>query len=641
MNSPSEFEQNEKIKTEIVGSAEEGARIVAREIAGLITNKNSQGESAVLGLATGSTPVPLYRELIRLHRKDGLCFDNVITFNLDEYYPISSNHQESYRRFMQEQLFDHIDIPPEHIYFPDGSIHREVVFDYCRQFEDAIEQAGGIDLQILGIGRTGHIGFNEPGSTRISRTRLITLDRVTRQDAARDFLGESHVPRHAITMGVGTIMEANRILLMAWGESKAEIIAKAVESPVSESVPASFLQEHTNVSFLVDDAAASRLTRIRYPWLVGPVEWHNDLNKRAICWLSSKLDKPILKLVDEEYSENGMATLITDQGPAYPLNIRIFNKLQHTITGWPGGKPRADDSHRPERSEPHPKHVVVLSPEPGNDMLAMGGTLERLENQGHIVEVVYMTSGSLGVPDSAAGKFAKTLVEAAQGLGSDWEAQVAYAKSIIEKIENKDQFGSDSTEIRQLKGLIRRAEAREACNECGIDHDHIHFLDLPFYELGRYRQFNLGEKDITEVEDILERFRPHQIYITGNRANPISVQALCFATFEKAFELVRRKASCHQTGNVWLGSKSPWHQACNVWLYNSDEHRCLPYEIDMAVPLSPLQFAQKEHAVSQHQSQCFQTEMKTKRDRETALLYDQLGLAEYEAIESFQRWSPS
>lgn len=630
-----ELEQKEKIPVGIFTSASEACREVANEIGALIRKKDKAGETTVLGLATGSTPVGVYQELIRLHKEEGLSFGNVITFNLDEYFPIEPEHRESYYRFMQEQLFQHIDIPPENIHIPQGNVARHETFESCRRYEQKMQKAGGIDIQILGIGRTGHIGFNEPGSTRDSRTRLITLDRLTRRDAARDFLGESNVPRHAITMGVGTIMEARKVILMAWGEGKARIIARAVEGPVSDSVPATFLQEHSDTRFYIDDAASGELTRVKYPWLVGPVEWSPELTRRAVVWLAQKLDKPVLKLVDSEYSENGMADLLTHAGPAYNLNIRIFNELQHTITGWPGGKPDSDDTHRPERAKPFPKRTIIFSPEPQDDVMFMGGTLHRLVTHGHSVEVVYQTSGNLAVPDEDALKFAEFITDSAESNQAETGKLAEFANRVRQSLEKKGPFSDDPEEVRLIKAMIRRGEARAACRMCGVESERIHFLDLPFYEKGRYRQFSPSTDDIDSVAVLLEKIKPQQIYITGSLAEPSSIQAICF-------EIVRQAVNRFQD--------SEWTEDCYIWLYRGAQKEWEADEIEMAVPLSPDELAVKIKAIYQHESQRSQIsndeeipgeawQLAEVRNRKTANLYDNLGLAEYEAIEAFKRWN--
>src|SRR5215471_20556790 len=417
--SQTEAEQYERIPTKVFPTSDEAVRVVGAAIANLVRERQQQGRTVVLGLATGSTPVKLYRELIRLYREEGLSFRNVVTFNLDEYCGLSPQHPESYRRFMEVQLFQEVDIPAENVHVPDGMIARSEVFDYCREYEQQIREAGGIDLQVLGIGRTGHIGFNEPGSAVDSRTRMVALDRLTRRDAARDFRGESNVPEYAITMGVGTILEAREIILLAWGESKAIVLRAAIEGPQTDSVPASFLQRHPQCQCFLDETAAGDLTRSRTPWKVGPVQWTPELTRKAVVWLAGSLKKPVLRLRDEDYTENGLATLLVEIGAAYGLNIRIFNELQHTITGWPGGKPNADDSHRPVPADPAHKRILVFSPEPLDAELGMAGTLNRLVNQGHEVTLVYVTSGNLGVPDREARMAVSLLneIQAANNLG--------------------------------------------------------------------------------------------------------------------------------------------------------------------------------------------------------------------------------
>lgn len=619
----SEEEQLEKIKTCVFPSSVEATKALAQEVLTLLREKEKEGKSLVLGLATGSTPVPFYRELIRSHRQEGVSFKNMITFNLDEYYPISRDHRESYYQFMQNQFFKHIDIPVENVHIPDGSMGREQVFAACQAYEEAIEKAGGIDLQVLGIGNTGHIGFNEPGSSRDSVTRLITLDRITRQDAARDFLGLENVPSFALTMGVGTILRARRIVLMAWGEKKAAIVARAVEGPVSDAVSASFLQEHPHAGFYIDEAAASELSRKKFPWLVGSISWTPSLSRCAVNWLSTRLEKPVLKLVDEDYNENGLSELVTEQGPAYTLNIRIFNEIQHTITGWPGGKPEADDSNRPEKALPYPKKVAVFSPEPFADVFAMGGTINRLVSQGNDVHLIYQASGNLGVPDGEVEKFLRVLQDIAGPNSKDWEKQREFADHLLRMLKGKSQSEPDSQPIREIKGLLRREEARESALILGIIAARIYFQDLLFYEKGRYRQFRPEPADVDKTFKLLVDLQPHQIYLTGKVADPSSVEYNCFRVLELALESLQ---------------KEDWLKKCSFWLYRVHEKELEPHKIDMAVPLSPDQLSLKMRAIHQHQSQSTQVLISEDRNREMARLYDHFGLAEYEAIEVFQRW---
>lgn len=628
-----EATQREHIPTSVYPSADQACGRVADAICQLVADRNAAGRPTVLGLATGSTPVRLYRELIRRHREEGVSFARVVTFNLDEYYGLPGDHPESYRRFMQDQLFDHIDLKPENTHVPDGTVAREEVFSTCRGYEAAIDEAGGIDIQILGIGRTGHIGFNEPGSTTDSRTRLVTLDSLTRRDAARDFRGEQNVPRHAITMGVGTILDAHKVFLLAWGEAKADVIVQSVEGVPTEAVPASFLQRHPDCTFCIDGAAASRLTRMRYPWLVGTVDWTPSMIRRAVLWLSRKTEKPLLKLTEEDYSENGMADLLTEKGSAYELNIRMFNTTQHTITGWPGGKPDADDSNRPERATPFPKRSLILSPEPLDDVYCMGGTYHRLINQGNEVTVAYLTSGNLAVPDNEVRRVIELMLE----LGEERQSteDMRFARLVARQLREKGNFADDSLEIRHLKGLIRRAESRSSARLLDGDSDRLRFLDLPFYENGRYRSFQPDAADTARLAGLLHEIQPHQIFATGFGNDPLSVPALCFEILQAALAETPTPA---------------WVKDCRIWLYRGPGMEWETHEIDMAVPLSPDEFENKIQGIYQHQTQRNQSPSLSKGgssntwnlasqiNHATADAYDALGLAEYEAIECFKRW---
>jgi glucosamine-6-phosphate deaminase len=380
-----QFEETrfERIHNVVFQDSEQASIRVAREIADLIRSKQAEGKNCVLGLATGSSPIAVYEELVRLHREEGLSFDHVMTFNLDEYLPMEKGNRQSYHYFMHEHLFNHVDIRPENVHIPSGTISPDDVRQYCLDYEQKIKEAGGIDFQLLGIGRTGHIGFNEPGSHANSGTRVITLDHLTRMDAAPAFLGIDNVPRKAITMGIATVRSARRIILLAWGSNKSDIVKETIEGDISSQVPATYLQEHDNCTFILDQAASSELTRNKTPWLVDEsLEWEEKLAAKAVVWLCGVTGKSILKLTDKDYNDNGMSGLLT-RGSAYDLNIRMFNRLQHTITGWPGGKPGADDTKRPERAEPARKRIIIFSPHPDDDVISMGGTFDRLIEQGH------------------------------------------------------------------------------------------------------------------------------------------------------------------------------------------------------------------------------------------------------------------
>ncbi len=629
-----EFEKFEKIPTNVFETAKEASRYAAKEISDLIRSKDEKGEQTVLGLATGSTPTQMYDELVRMHKEEGLSFKNVITFNLDEYYPMEPDSLHSYVHFMNEYLFDHIDINKENVHIPDGTLDRETVYEFCLNYEKKIESYGGLDIQVLGIGRTGHVGFNEPGSSINSKTRLIALDSLTILDAASSFFGVENVPRRAITMGVGTIMKADRIFVMAWGEGKAGIVQKSIEGEITGQIPATFLQEHSNVEFLLDDASSAKLTRSNTPWLLGPVEWTDQRLKKAVVWLSTYLKKPILKLTDQDYSEHGMNDILTEIGRAYNVNIRIFNEIQHTITGWPGGKPNADDTNRPERKAPNPKRILIFSPHPDDDVISMGGTFIRLVDQGHEVHVAYQTSGNIAVFDDEAIRFADFVSDYHSKFGLENVGSTKLFDKVRSSISNKTPGEVDSDEVKTIKGMIRRGEAKAACRYVGIPDEHMHFLDLPFYETGKVRKNPIGPDDIEITKEIIKQIKPHQIYAAGDLSDPHGTHRVCLdAIFEALREL----------------KDEPWMKDCWTWLYRGAWQEWDIEDIEMAVPLSPEETDRKRKAIFKHQSQkdrpLFPGTDKREfwqraddRTEETARTYDRLGLAEYEAMEAFVRW---
>lgn len=616
----------EKIHNVIFESSLEASILVAQEIANLIQRKQELNEICVLGLATGSSPIKVYEELVRMHKEDGLSFKNVVTFNLDEYYPMDKDNIQSYFYFMHDHLFNHVDILPENINVPDGKVSAEELQQYCIDYEMKIKSYGGLDFQLLGIGRTGHIGFNEPGSHINSGTRSITLDHITRIDAAPSFLGIDNVPRKAITMGIGTVRSAKRIVLLGWGISKAEILKQTIEGDISSQVPATYLQEHNNTTFVLDSDASSELTRVKTPWLVKSCIWTDALKLRAVVWLSELTNKPFLKLTDKDYNDNGMASLLTEEGTAYDLNIKMFNKLQHTITGWPGGKPNADDTYRPERSLPAKKRVIIFSPHPDDDVISMGGTFDRLVEQGHDVHVAYQTSGNIAVSNEEALKFA----EISMALNS----KSTESKEIIDFLTNKYKNDIDSIEVRKLKGLIRRSESLAATRYIGLPDENVHFLDLPFYETGTIKKNNLSNADIEIMSNLIDEIKPHQIYAAGDLADPHGTHKVCL---DSLFEALKR-----------LKPKS-YMDDCWVWLYRGAWHEWESYQIEMAVPMSPDQVLKKRHAIFYHQSQkdgvMFQGDDSREfwirvedRNRATAKKYNDLGLADYAAIEAFKRY---
>ncbi|MFT3824346.1 MAG: glucosamine-6-phosphate deaminase [Chitinophagaceae bacterium] len=624
----------EKIPVEQHASPAQASLLIAREMAELIREKQKKGELVVLGLATGSTPKRVYKELVRIHREEGLSFHNVMTFNLDEYYPMKADAIQSYRRFMKENLFDHVDIKPENCHVPDGTLPQELVNAYCAQYEKKIEEVGGIDYQLLGIGRNGHIAFNEPGSHSSSVTRLITLDITTRLDASLEFGGTAHVPRKAITMGVGSILKARKIVLMAWGENKAGIIQQAVEGPVTEFVPASYLQTHGNTKFIVDEACAAGLARNKTPWLTDPVTWDRPMVKKAVAHLSLTLQKPILKLTNNDYNENGLSDLLALYGQAYDINIEVFNWLQHTITGWPGGKPGADDSHRPERALPAKKRVLIFSPHPDDDIISMGGTFQRLVDQGHEVHVAYQTSGNIAVADDEALRF----IEFVTNFNNTFNIDGKDAQKIFEKAEkflqHKARGEKDIEELRFVKGIIRRGEAMNTCRFVGVPQECVHFLNLPFYETGLIEKKPLGEDDYRIVMDVIATVKPHQVYAAGDLADPHGTHKVCL---DAIFEAMKRL------------KPEPYMNDCWLWLYKGAWAEWDIHQIEMAVPMSPDQVLKKRMGIFKHQSQKDGVVFQGSDDREfwqraevrnktTADLYNSLGLAEYAAMEAFVRW---
>lgn len=633
---PSAQTKFEHIHTHIYRDAIEGSLAVAHEIAQLIKTKAIQRQPCVLGLATGSTPINVYKELIRLHKEEGLSFKNVVTFNLDEYFPIDPTALQSYVRFMKENLFDHIDIPAENINMPDGTLAKADVPDFCHAYEQKIASVGGLDLQILGIGRTGHIGFNEPGSGLNSITRLISLDFMTVVDAASEFFGEENVPKNAITMGVRTIMSANRIILMAWGEGKARIVQKAIEEKVNDGIPATYLQQHPNALFVLDEPASSGLTRIKTPWLVDACQWDQPLIKKAVIWLSTKLGKPILKLTNRDYAENGMGDIVTEFGSAYIINIDIFNKLQYTITGWPGGKPNADDTNRPERAIPGHKRVIIFSPHPDDDVISMGGTFIRLVDQGHEVHVAYQTSGNIAVFDEDVIRFADFIRDFHATFNMDVQAAEELYHMIKKQLEDKKPGEIDTKQVQMLKGLIRRAEAKAGCRNVGLTDDRAHFLDLPFYETGLVKKKPIGPEDIRITKDILEKIKPHQVYAAGDLSDPHGTHRVCLQAVIQSLEELKR-------------DRVSWIDDCWLWLYRGAWQEWELENIDMAVPISPDELMRKRKAIFKHQSQKDRPlfpgsdarefwQRAEDRNRGTAASYNQLGLAEYEAMEAFKRY---
>ncbi|MGB1805748.1 MAG: glucosamine-6-phosphate deaminase [Flavobacteriaceae bacterium] len=613
----------EKIHNVTAVSEVEGARWVAEEIATQI--RNCIDRPFVLGLATGSSPIRVYQYLVQMHREEGLSFKNVITFNLDEYYPVAPTDVQSYHHFMHEHLFNHIDINSENVHIPKGQLSPESIRPYCQSYDEKIADLGGLDFQLLGIGRTGHIGFNEPGSHRNSATRLISLDPVTRADAAKDFNGIDKVPTKAITMGIDTIMNAKRIILLAWGQHKAPIVSRTIEGAISEAVPATFLQEHNNITCLLDQESSSDLTRINTPWLVRDCGWTDDLKKKAIIWLCEQTKKSILKLTQRDYNENGLSDLLATAGRAYDLNIWMFNQLQHTITGWPGGKPNFSDENRPERAEPAHKRCLIFSPHPDDDVISMGGTFARLIDQGHEVHVAYQTSGNIAVSDEDALRF----LEVYENTFTDDTSIADLKKELIANAK----VPVATQKIRTIKGAIRRSECMGAARFLKLPVSQLHFMDLPFYETGMVKKKDPTQADVDQTIELIKKLRPHQIYAAGDLADPHGTHRICLDVLFEALKTLKSES---------------FMKDCWVWLYRGAWQEWDIHEIEMAIPISPDQVIQKRNAILYHQSQkdrvMFQGEdnrefwlRAEERNRDTALKYNDLGMAEYESMEAFKR----
>ena len=629
------IESFEKIPVKIFPTANDGSIMVAAQIATLIKDKQAKKENCVLGMATGSTPILLYKELVRLHKEEGLSFKNVITINLDEYYPINKTAYQSYWSFMHRHLFSLVDIKPENIHIPNGEWAQDQIKELCAGYEQIIEKSGGIDLQILGIGKNGHIGFNEPGSSFHSKTRVIHLDQETRIANTYEFHDLNKVPKLAITVGISSIMKAKKIVLLAWG-SKADIVAKAVEGNITEQVPASVLQNHDDCTFVIDEIAATDLTRNKSPWLTGSTDWTPALIKKAVIELALKLDKTILSLTANDYTENSLADLLVLRESVYDINLQVFYMLRDTITGWPGGKPNVVIPAHPERSNPFPKKVLIFSPHPDDDIISMGGTFMRLHDQGHDVHVGYQTSGNIAVTDEFVTRFLDFAVGFEDLFGIDNKKSQEILTNARVYLANKKTDHIDTAEIRAIKGLIRRCEAKATCRYVGLKDENHHFLDLPFYETGAIEKKPMSELDIKITMDYLNNLQPHQIYCAGDLADPHGTHKVCL---EIIFESLRRlKAS----GAAWI-------KDCWVWLYKGAWQEWDISEIEMAMPMSPDQVLKKRFGIFIHQSQKDSVPFQGTDAREfwqraeirnanTAEIYARLGLTKYAAIEAFVRW---
>lgn len=632
----------EKIPVKIFASSVDGSFYIAQQIANLIKQKQQEGSNCVIGLATGSSPKTLYAHLVKMHKEDGLSFKNVITFNLDQYYPMDKDALQSYHYFMRKNLFEHTDINPQNYHLPDGMITKENVKEHCLSYEQQIEEAGGLDLQILGIGTNGHIGFNEPGSGIYTKTRLTTLDNSTRLANSYEFGNMTEVPRMAITMGISTILKSKKIILMAWGQAKASVIKKAVEDDDTEDVPASLLQNHDDCTFIIDETAASALTRFKSPWLTGECEWTDKMIKKAVVNLAMQLKKPVLSLTNNDYNDNGLSDLLVEKGDAYEINLQVFYLLRDSITGWPGGKPTDQRTTHPERHEPFPKKVILFSPHPDDDIISMGGTFMRLHDQGHDVHVAYQTSGNIAVTDEFVTRF----IDFAVGFENMFDIDETKSKKILDEaiafLKTKKSTEKDTAEIRAIKGLIRRCEAKATCKYVGLTNEQIHFQNLTFYETGTIEKNPMGEEDVLITMALLQKIQPHQIYCAGDFADPHGTHKVCFDVVIEALKRLKMESGKLKVEHSWINE-------CWLWLYKGAWQEWDITEIEMAIPMSPDQVVKKRNGIFIHQSQKDSVPFQGSDSREfwqraeernanTAQLYAQLGLTQYAAMEAFVRW---
>lgn len=630
----SELTRFEKIHTDIFPKTEDAVANIADAIEREIKAKAQESKSCLLALGTGQSLTPIYEELVRRHQCEGLSFRNVLVFNVYDYFPQKAGSAITSLRQLHDRLLDHIDINPENIFSPDGSVAQENIQDQCTRLESLVKSCGGFDIALLGIGRSGNIAANEPGSVITSRSRLILIDSVSREEMTMSFGGQEPVPPCSITMGISTILSARHIYLTAWGDDKADIIRKTVEGPITEDIPASFLQTHNSAHVVIDLAAAAKLTRIVHPWLVSSCKWDDKLTCAAAVWLCEKTRKPILKLTNKDYNSNGLSELLALYGSAYNCNIRIFNHLQHTITGWPGGKPNDDDTYRPERATPYPKRVIIFSPHPDDDVISMGGTLHRLVEQGHDVHIAYETSGDIAVNDEEVTRYMHFLNGFNQlFMNAGDQVIVNMYHDIKQFLANKNEGDIDTLDVRTIKGLIRRGEARTASTYNGVHSDHVHFLDLPFYESGRVEKYPMTERDVNIVRRLLQDIKPHQIFVAGDLADPHGTHRKCTDAVLAAVDLEQ------QTGAEWL-------KDCRIWMYRGAWAEWDVKDIEMCVPMSPEQLRHKRNAILKHASQAdfapflgnderLFWQRAEDRNRATAKRYDDLGLACYEAMEAF------
>ncbi|MDR2970018.1 MAG: glucosamine-6-phosphate deaminase [Tannerellaceae bacterium] len=629
----------EKIHTDIYESSDRGSAAIAQDIAARIRSRQEAGQRFVLALPGGRSPETVYRELIRMHREEGLSFGNVTVFVEYEFFPLQNTSAGNAQR-LKTDLLDHIDINPANVHAPDGMMPKDEIIKFCETYDAKINEAGGIDYMLLGVGHTSNIMFNAAGTQAGTRTRLVYLEGAARKEASRTFPSVESVPAGVITMGISTMMNAKHVVLMAWGEDKAGIIARTVEDKISDQVPSSYLQNHPSAKAVIDLSAAYNLTRISHPWLVTSCEWDNKLIRRAIARLCRLTGKPILKLTNKDYSEHGLGELLAVFGSAYNVNIKIFNDIQHTITGWPGGKPNADDSNRPERATPFPKKVIIFSPHPDDDVISMGGTFRRLCDQHHEVYVAYETSGNIAVGDEEVIRYCEYLRDVCHKYSPGDSTVTDKAEDIIRYLRYDKQIDNDQPErpdVLFMKGTIRREEARHGARYSGIaNDDHIRFLDLPFYETGLVKKKPLSEADVNIILDLLEEVKPDQMFVAGDLADPHGTHKVCLDAVLAAVDKLKDEE---------------WMKNCRIWMYRGAWAEWEMDHIEMAVPISPEELRMKRNAILKHQSQMESApflgdderlfwQRAEDRNKATAELYKDLGLASYEAIEAFVRYIP-
>ena len=634
----SEITRNEKLTTEIFAKVDEGVRLIANAIEADIKAAETAGRDCVLGLGTGQSLTPVFEELIRRYEA-GLSFANVVVFNAYEYFPLNEGSKNSSLVKLHELFLDKVDVKPENVFSFDGTIAQNMVTEHCRAYEKQIKAHGGIDILVLGIGRRGNVASNEPGSGMNSVARLVLTDDITRNEMNMSFVSQEPVPPCSVTLGMSNILKAKKIFVTAWGDEKADIIQKMVEGNISEDIPATFLQTHADATVVTDLAAAAKLTRIVHPWLVTRCEWNDKLTRSAVVWLCQKTGKPILKLTNKDYNDNGLNELLALYGSGYNVNIKIFNDLQHTITGWPGGKPNADDTYRPERANPFPKRVIVFSPHPDDDVISMGGTIRRLVQQGHDVHIAYETSGNIAVGDEEVTRFMHFVNGFNQLFIDNSEETIKKMYADIKTfLANKKAGDIDTPEVRTIKGLIRRGEARTACTFNGIPLDHVHFLDLPFYESGKIEKLPMSERDVNIVRDLILEVKPQQIFVAGDLADPHGTHRKCTDAVLAALDLEKE-------------ANAAWLKDCRVWMYRGAWAEWEIENIEMCVPMSPEELRAKRNSILKHSSQMESApflgnderlfwQRSEDRNHDTAKLYHDLGLACYEAMEAFVEYVP-